>query len=100
MAVREVEPGHVHFPQCNGSSERPPAPLCPCQHGGTKVDPDDLRTGRIERDVAASSNAGIEKRARKTLEQFGSDTTIPSMLERSVEQVIERCDPLVAVQGR
>ena len=89
VAVREIEPGHIHLLQRDRRPECLPSLLCPRQHGGAEINPDNLRPGRVEWDVAASSYASIENPAGKPLKQIGSNAPIPAMLERQVQQVVK-----------
>jgi hypothetical protein len=84
--------------QLNVSPERKTSPLGTCQHGWADVDADDLGLRWVKLNISTSSNTRIQHPSLEPLEEQGPYLAIAAILEGKIEQVIERCDPLVPVQ--
>jgi hypothetical protein len=84
--------------QLNVSPERKTSALGACQHGWADIDADDVGLRWVKLNISTSSNTRIQHPPLEPPEEQGSYLAIAAILEGKIEQVIERCDPLVPVQ--
>ena len=70
--------------------------MCPFEHRQAGIDPGNDCIGRVESAVPTGSDTRIEKPTVEVLEHQLSQRPIAATLEREIEQIVERCDPLVS----
>jgi len=87
--------GYIHLMQLNVSPQRKTSTLGPCQHGWADVDANDLGPRWVKLNISTSPNTRIQHPPLEPLKEQGPYLAIAAVLEGKIEQVIERCDPLV-----
>jgi hypothetical protein len=65
------------------------------QHRRAQIDPDDGGPGRIEREVAAGADAGVEDAAGEPAKHLRPDPAIAPDLARELVQIISPGDVLI-----
>jgi hypothetical protein len=70
------------------------------QHRGADVDAHDLAAGRIEWEIPAGADAGLQEPAREPLEQQSPDPAVTPILEWEIKQIVERRNALITLVGR
>src|SRR3546814_1071618 len=95
MAIGEGRVHDVHLQELGV----PPQPGVPApgvrEHAGAEVDADDVVARRVEGEIASRSGAGIQNQAGRALEDLAPQPALPQDLVRSVDQIVNRGDPLV-----
>src|SRR5215470_9464428 len=100
MAIRQINPGHVHLAELDFGGGRWASAGSVRQHRWAEIDAHDLGAGRIERKIPSRTHARIEYHARKSRKELRPDLAVATILERQVQDIIERRNALIALKIR
>src|SRR5437763_1873882 len=77
-----------------------PALLGSRQHGRADIDPDHRGARWIKRKIPSGADARVQDATREPLKEHRPDPAIAGVLEREVDEVVKRGNPLIAIKIR
>src|SRR6266849_10873530 len=100
MAIRQIDPGHVHLAQLDFSAPRRAPASGARQHRRAEIDAHDPGAGRIEWKITSGADARVQYQARKSGKELRPDLAIATVFERQIQDVVERRNALIAREVR